>query len=44
LGGLGSIGEAPFGLNPFQTAGFLRAPTGEAGSAVPLQPGLALPK
>lgn len=39
LGGLGTVGEAPFGLNPFQTAGFLsRQASVEEGP--PLQPGL----
>jgi lipopolysaccharide assembly outer membrane protein LptD (OstA) len=42
LGGLGSIGEAPFGLNPFQVAGFLPAQNASAGRP-PIQPGLSVP-
>jgi len=38
LGGLGSMGQAPFGLNPFQAEGFL--PQAAAGpERMPIQPG-----
>ncbi|MFZ1886385.1 MAG: LPS assembly protein LptD [Candidatus Binataceae bacterium] len=38
LGGLGSIGEAPFGLNPFQSAGLLPQQTGRMPQIPPMQP------
>jgi LPS-assembly protein len=41
LGGLGSIGQAPFGLNPFQAAGFLPQEGAGAGRT-PIQPGLSV--
>jgi hypothetical protein len=41
LGGLGSIGQAPFGLNPFQAAGFLPQASAGAGRT-PIQPGLSV--
>lgn len=41
LGGLGSIGQVPFGLNPFQVAGFLPQAPAQMIRA-PLQPGPAM--
>ncbi|MGC1343561.1 MAG: LPS assembly protein LptD, partial [Candidatus Binataceae bacterium] len=42
LGGLGSIGEAPFGLNPFQSAGLLPQQSGR-GQIPPMQPEMTTP-
>lgn len=38
LGGLGSIGEAPFGLNPFQSAGLLPQQGGRIPQIPPMRP------
>jgi len=42
LGGLGSIGQAPFGLNPFQSAGLLPQQSGR-GQIPPMQPEMTTP-
>ena len=38
LGGLGTVGEAPFGLNPFQRGGFLARQASDAARS-PISPG-----
>ena len=43
LGGLGSIGEAPFGLNPFQSAGLLPQQAGRIPQIPPMQPEMTSP-